>query len=572
MKNQLSFFAAILAAVILSSCGSINKMKDMAKNVGYTVNPNPLEVKGGKVEVSVDVKYPAKYFNKKAVVTATPVLKYAAGETSFQAKTFQGESVQANNDVVAYTAGATKTINAGSVPYTKDMMISDLVVRATGVLGKNSVPFPDIKIAEGIIATEMLVVKDPRPIMVSDKYVRVTSDKVVADIKYLINKADVRPSELKKGEILKLKSALKGMGADTSRKLTSIELSAYASPDGSVDLNEKLAEKRKTSANDQIKKDIKKEKIQNVNDDIFKYLVTAEDWDGFKALMEKSDIADKELILRVLTMYSDPVVREKEIRNISAAYDDIKVKILPELRRSKITVNFDVTGKSDEQLLALAQSKPDTLTLEELLYAATLTSDMNIKLAIFQAASSKYPTDFRAKNNAGYALFKLGRYSEAKAAFESAKAIEDNEVVKNNLGAIALQEGDAKTAEDLFTAGLNAGETANYNLGVIKIMQGNYADAMKYFGNTCEVNAALAKVLAKEHDGALSTLNCIKDQENALVYYLKAIIGARTQNTDMLFTNLRAACAKSADLKANAGKDYEFNKYFADATFKSIVQ
>jgi len=572
MKNQLSFFAVLLVAILISSCGSINKMKDTAKNVGYTVTPSPLEVKGGEVEVSVEVKYPAKYFNKKATVTATPVLKYTAGETAFQAKTFQGESVESNNDVVAYTTGGSKTINAGKIPFTKDMMVSELVVRATGTLGKKSAPFPDVKIADGVIATEMLVVKDPRAIMVADKYVRVTSDKVVADIKYLINKADVRPSELKKDEIVKLKTSLKTIAADTSRKVTSIELSAYASPDGPVDMNEKLADQRKTSADNVIKKDIKKEKNKDINDDIFTYLTTAEDWDGFKTLMEKSDIADKELILRVLSMYSDPIVREKEIKNISAAYDDLKVKILPELRRSKVTVNIEVTGKSDEQLLALAQSTPDTLTLEELLYAATLTGDLNAKLAIFQAAASKFPEDFRAKNNSGYILVKLGRFAEAKAAFEAAKAIDNNEVVKNNLGVIAYQEGDVKSAEDMYTSALSAGETVNYNLGIIKIQQGNYADAMKYFANTCEVNTALAKILAKEHDSALTSLNCVKDQEDALVSYLKAILGARTQNTDMLFTNLRAACAKSADLKANAAKDLEFFKYFADATFKSVVE
>jgi Flp pilus assembly protein TadD len=365
---------------------------------------------------------------------------------------------------------------------------------------------------------------------------------------------------------------LKAIGADSSKKISSIEVSAYASPDGPLDLNEKLADKRKSSADDVLKKDIKKDKIPAITDDIFKYLTTAEDWDGFKALVEKSNIQDKELILRVLSMYSDPVVREKEIRNISAAFTEIKEQILPELRSSKLTVNIEVTGKSDAQLIALSQSNPSSLSLEELLYAATLTTDMNAKLAIYQAAANQNPGDFRAKNNSGYALYSLGRYAEAKAAFEAAKAIDNNEIIKNNLGAIAYQEGDVKAAEELYTAGLAAGEAANYNLGIIKISQGKYADAMNFFGNMCEVNAALAKVLAKEHDAAITTLNCMKNQENALGYYLKAIIGARTQNTDMLWTNLRAACAKSADLKANAAKDLEFFKYFQDATFKSIVQ
>lgn len=571
MKNKLSLFVVSLAVVLVSGCGSITKMKDNAKNVSYTVTPSPLEVKGGQVEFTVDVKYPAKYFNKKAIVTATPVLKYTGGETAFEPKNFQGESVQNNNEVISYTSGGTKTIKSGAKPFTKDMMVSQLVVKATGTLGKKSAEFPEVKIADGVIATEMLVVKDPRAIMVGDKYVRVTSNKVVADIKYLINKADIRPSELKKEEIKNLKSAIKSYAADSTKKITSIEISAYASPDGPEDLNAKLADERKSSADENIKKDIKKEKVKAVTDDIFKYLTTAEDWDGFKSLMEKSDIKDKELILRVLTMYSDPVVREKEIKNISAAYDDIKVKILPELRRSKLTVNVEVTGKSDEQLIALAQSKPDSLTLEELLYAATLTGDFNTKLAIYQAAAKNTPTDFRAINNVGYSLVKLGRYEEAKVAFETAKAIENNAVVKNNLGVCAFMAGDAKAAEDLYTAALGAGDQVNYNLGIIKITQGQYAEAMNYFGQMNEVNAALAKILAKENNDALTVLNNVKS-EDAIVYYLKAIVGARNQNTDMMFTNLRAACAKSADLKANAAKDLEFFKYFQDATFKSIVQ
>lgn len=570
MKNKFSLIIVSLAVVIISSCGSLNKMKEAAKDVKYTVTPSPLEVKGGEVEVKIDGTIPPKYFNKKASVVMTPVVKGQGGETALKDQKLQGESVQANEKVIKYAEGGSFSYT-DKVPYKPEMQMSELVVRGKGTMGKQTADFPEIKIADGVIATELLVVKDPRAIMLGDKFVRVTSNKMEADIKYLINKADVRPSELKKPELTNLKNSIKELAADSAKKITSIEISAYASPDGPVDLNEKLSDKRKSSADNVLKKDLKKGKTQLVSDDIFKYLVTAEDWDGFKALMEKSDVKDKELILRVLSMYSDPVVREKEIKNISAAYDDVKVKILPELRRSKYTVNIEVTGKSDEQLLASAQSNPQDLTLEELLYAATLTQDFNTKLAIYQAASSQNPNDVRAKNNVGYVLTKLNRMSEAKAAFEAAKAIEDNEVVKNNLGVVALAEGDVKTAEELFTASLGAGETANYNLGIIKIMQGNYADAMKYFGNTCEINAALAKILAKEHDSALTTLNCVKS-EDALVYYLRAIIGARTQNTDMLFTNLRTAVGKSEALKANAAKDLEFAKYFQDATFKSAIQ
>jgi Flp pilus assembly protein TadD, contains TPR repeats len=571
-KNNLSFFAILLAAVIMSSCGGLNKMKDTAKQISYSTNPSPLEVKGGQVDLSVTVKYPGKFFNKKAIVEVTPVLKYEGGETPFQSKTFQGESVQANNEVIKYTEGGSKTIAAGSVPFKKEMMVSTVEARVKATLGKSTADFPAVKIGEGVIATELLVQKDPRTVAVGDKFVRESSSQLQSDIKYLINNAEVRPSELKKEDYKKLQESVKALEKDPKKQIKGIELSAYASPDGPMDLNEKLAGKRKESANKVFAKDfVKKEKLTKVNDNIFTYLTTAEDWDGFKKLMEASDIKDKELVLRVLSMYSDPVVREKEIKNISAAFDDIKVKILPQLRRSKLTVTVIDSGLTDQELLAVAQSKPDSLKLEELLYAAKLTQDLDKQLAIYQAAAAKYPSDYRAKNDAGVILFKMNKISEAKASFESAKQVEDNAVVKNNLGAIAFKEGDLAKAEELYTAGLAAGEQANYNLGMIKIMQGKYADAINYFGSTSEINAGLAKLLNKENDAALSTLNAVKS-DDALVSYLKAVVGARTQNTDLLFNNLRTAVGKSAELKANAAKDMEFAKYFQDATFKSIIQ
>jgi Flp pilus assembly protein TadD len=546
-------------------------MKDTAKNIKYTMTPSPLEVKGGKVDLSLTVNYPTKFFNKKATVEITPVMKYTGGETAFQSKTFQGESVTANNEVIKYNEGGSKTINGGQVPYKKEMMRSTVEARIKASLGKSSAEFPAVKIGDGVIATEMLVVKDPRAIAAGDKYVRETASEYQADVKYLINSADLRSSETKKPEIKDLENSIKTVQSDPKKSVKEIQLSAYASPDGPMDLNANLADKRKVSADKYFKKELTKGKDNKLSEDIFTYLTTAEDWDGFKKLMEASDVKDKDLILRVLAMYSDPVVREREIKNISEAFDELKVKILPQLRRSKLTVKVVDAGKTDEELVSAAQSTPDSLSLEELLRAGNLVQDNNAKLAIYQAAAKKYPNDFRPKNNAGFVLVQLNRLDDAKASFESARQVEDNAIVKNNLGVVAFDQGDTAKAEELFTSALGAGDQVNYNLGIIKIMQGKYADAMNYFGNAAEVNAALAKLLAKENDGAMSTLNAIKS-DDALVYYLKAIVGARTQNTDLLFTNLRAAVAKSADLKAYAANDLEFGKYFEDATFKSIVQ
>jgi len=571
MKNsKFTLYAVALATVVLSSCGGLNKMKDSSKNITYTQTPSPLEVKGGQVEITVQGNFPAQFFNKKAVIVEAPVLKYKGGETAIKTATVQGESVQANDKVIKYTEGGSFSIT-DKIPYKKDYELSELEIRAKATLGKDNADFLPVKVGDGVIATELLVVKDPRVLSVGDKYVRQTSDKIETEIKYLINKADVRPTEIKKEGILKFEEAIKAIDADPKKEIKDIKLSAYASPDGPMKLNEKLSIERKESANKYFQTSFKKEKIVKAKDDLFSYITTAEDWDGFKALVEKSSIKDKDLILRVLSIYSDPEVREKEIKNISAAFDELKVSVLPELRRSKLAVNITLNGKSDQELLALAQTKPDSLQLEEALYIAGTIDDLNSKLAVYQAAAKKYPTDFRPINNSGFVLYKLNRIPEAKAAFETAKTIEDNSVIKNNLGAIALTEGDVDKAQDLFTAGLGAGTEVNYNLGIINIIKGKYPEAINYFGNSFEVNTALAKLLNKANDQALSTLNGVKS-EDAIVYYLRAIVGARTQNTDLLFTNLRVAAGKSADLKANAAVDLEFAKYFNDPTFKSIIQ
>lgn len=570
-RNKLSYLATLFAAIVLSSCGGLNKMKDKASGVKYSATPQVLESKGGEVEVTISGTYPAKYFNKKAVLEATPVLKSAGGETAFKSYKVQGEGVQGNDKVIKYTEGGSFSYT-DKVPYKPEMKVSSLEVKVKGTVKTTSVDFPAVKIGDGVIATEFLVVKDPRAISMGDKFQRVIPESYQADIKYLINKADVRATETKKDELKNFNTTFATLKKDSTKQIKDLTISAYASPDGALELNEKLAEKRKESANKYFAGELKKAKLnKEVDDNLFKYLTTAEDWDGFKTLLEKSDVRDKELILRVLSMYSDPVVREREIKNISAAFEEVKEKILPELRRSKFILNVDAVGKSDEQLVAIATSDPQSLNIEELLYAAALTQDMNQKLSIYQAAATKYPDDVRAKNNVGYALINLKRADEAQTALQAAKQVNDNDIVKNNLGVVAMMKGDLKAAEELFTSAMGAGESVSYNLGIIKIIQGKYADAINYFGNSNEINAALAKLLAKQNDAALATLNNVKS-DDALVSYLKAIVGARTGNTDMLYNNLRAAAGKSAELKANAKTDMEFGKYFNEDTFKSIVQ
>ncbi len=568
-RNNLILVSALAVGIVFSGCNPLKKMKNEAGNVKYTVNPPVLELVGDEVAISVNGSYPKNYFNKNVVVTLTPTLVSGGNELPFGAYKVQGENVKENNKVIKAEGG---TFNYQSkVTYKPEYQLSELVLKAAASKGTKSLDFDPYKLADGIITTCLLVEKNGKASYAADKYVRITPDAYETDIKYLIQQSDVRATETKKPEIKQFTDAVKAAAANERIQITSSQISAYASPDGPYALNEKLSQNREKTGEAFFTKNFKAAKVEDiVKSDFLKVVSTPEDWDGFKKLMEESNIADKQLVLRVLSMYSDPEVRDREIHNLSAAFDEIKVKILPQLRRSKMTVNVEIIGLSDQEINAQFDRDPSKLKLEEILYAGTLTQDANRKLSIYQAAARNYPSDYRTKNNLGVALLNLDRTSEAKTALNEAKSVDNNEVVKNNLAVVALREGNIAAAEELLNSA-GSSDDVKYNLGTIKIIQGKYSEAISYFGNQVEVNAALAKLLAKQNDAALSTLNSVKS-DDALVYYLKAVVGARTQNTDLLMNNLRTACSKSATLKANAKKDVEFGKYFQDNTFKSIVQ
>jgi len=571
-KFKLNYLPSVVAAaLILSGCAGLTKMRDNAPTVTYQVKPNPLETHKGEVTVTVDTKFPEKYFNKKAVVVATPVLKYEGGEKEFESTTLQGESVKANNKVIPYAGGSYSY--TGTVPFVPEMMKSELFVKMSArIKEKTPIEFSSPKIADGVVATATLLQVKPQTIMVGDKFVRITPESYKADIHYVINKYDVRKSELKSDDVAAFETALKDAKAAGNKQLKGAKISAYASPDGPIDLNEKLSGNRQGSAEKYLKKAFKDNKITEAEAATFLSMVsTAEDWDGFRVLMEKSNIQDKELILRVLSMYSDPVVREKEIKYISKAYEDIAVDVLPQLRRSVMTLDVDVVGLSDEEILSKAKSDPASLKLEEILYAGTLTKDLNEKLDIYKAAAKNYPDDPRTFINLGHVAMKNGLTPVAKEAFEKAKALKDDEVVKANLGAVALAEGDLATAESLLSAGMGAGDAASYNLGIIKVKQGDYAAAVNYFGSKPSFNAALAQMLNGNNDKALATLNEMGDDVCACVYYLKAVASARAGKEDGVFVNLRNAIGKDAKWKDYAMKDVEFLKYSGTEAFKAAV-
>ncbi len=574
MKRTLRTVAVFtLAGFVISSCASLNKMKKMEKDIAYKVTPEVLEAKGGQVDLKIDATIPAKYFNKKVTLVATPVLKFQnGGEKAYEPKTFQGEKVQGNNEVVPYAESKTVSYN-GSVPFEEGMRVSGLYVKFVGSKGAKSVDYESRKIADGVLATATMVNNAPAIAIGADQFERITKEEQEAAIYYLINSAQIRTKEIKSEDIKAMEKFIKDAKAAEDMELKNIQIQSYASPDGPMSLNEKLADNREGAADKFVKNSMKKNKIDEYkNLDFFKKYVVAEDWEGFKKAMEASNIRDKELILRVLAMHSDPEVREREIKNISSAFSTIADQILPKLRRSKFIVNAERIGKSDEQIRDLAKSNPSALNVEELLYAATLFDNNGDKLAIYETAMKQFPNDWRGFNDAGMILFEMGKVDQAKADFQKADQMSaNNKVVKNNLGAVALKNGNVKEAEVLFGAATGVGNEVNYNKGIVAIMNGDYKAAVDYFGKcNCE-NAALANLLAGNNNEAAKKLNDNKS-DSALSSYLKAVVAARNNDTNAVLSNLKAACAKDAAMKQLAATDLEFAKLFENADFKAIVK
>ncbi len=570
MKKIKSYFILILAAAVISGCSGLNKMKKQAGDIKYEVTPKVLEAHGGMVNVTIKGTFPQKYFNKKALLEAAPVLTYAGGETAFdKVQVLQGEKVQANNKVITYNGG--DFTYTSSIPYKDAMKVSELVLRTKASLGNKSLDFDPVKLADGVIATSTLVNAHARPILMKDNWQRIVPESQMADIHYVINQADIRNSELKADDIKLLKEYISQASADPDRQLKNLVISSYASPDGPFDLNDKLSGKRGTSADKFVKREFRKIEAAKT-DGFFQSLTTPEDWEGFKTEVENSSIEDKALILRVLSMYSDPAVREKEIKNMSAAYEALKTDILPKLRRSKMIANVDKIGRSDEQILAQIKSDPKALGIEEMLYAATLTNDPNEKLQYYKIAAENFPKCIRAHNNIGYMLLSMGKADEALASLEKAKAIQNNDVVKNNIGFVHLVKGEIAKAEEMFNSMSAATPESKWGLGVIAITKGEYDKALNFFGNEPCYNHALALCLKGDVNRAKTMLDGMKETCKGKVPYLKAIIGSRLDDKTYMINGLREAFNLDPDLKAYAKTDYEFAKFFADDAFKGLVQ
>lgn len=556
----------VLAAAVLSSC---SKMGPLSPDY-FTVTPNPLEAQAGKVPVTINGLFPEKYMKRKAVVTVTPVLRYEGGEALGQPATFQGEKVVGNNQTISYRVGGNYTMKT-TYDYIDPMHKSELYLVFAATVGKKSVSIPEVKVADGVIATSELVkrtLKSASTSYAQDNFQRIIKKKQEANIQFLINQAKIRTGEIKSVSVQDFLATLKDIPVEENRKaFDGIEISSYASPDGSLDFNTKLADQRGKTTKSYVAGEMKAAGVEGNVDS--KY--TAEDWEGFQQLVSQSNIQDKDVIIRVLSMYNDPEEREKQIRNISAAYGDLTKEILPRLRRSRIMLHYNLIGRTDEEIMSQFNQEPAKLSVEEMLYAASMADDEEQQEKILGKMKDIYPNDYRSYNNLATLAYQRGDYAQAKQLVDKALALNANAPEANvNKGLLSMLDGNTAEATQYLSKGSNA-LGLNEALGNLYLLQGNNAQAVKAFGKDASNSAALAQLLNKDYLSAATTLNGVAEPD-AMTSYLKAIIASRTNNTDLAIDNLKTAVSLDSSLADYAAKDLEFVKLRNDAAFKQITQ
>ena len=554
MKKNILFLMTIAGGVVMSSCG---KLGDLSAD-NFKVNPTPLEAIGGEVPATINGVFPEKYLKKKAVVTVTPVLKYEGGEALGQSATFQGEKVEGNGTEISYKVGGTYTMKT-SFEYIPAMLSSELYARFDAKVGKKSVSIPEVKIGYGVLSTSELQKQCAVTASTAkDAFQRIIEQKQEASIKFLINQANLRASELSNVSIKQLVDILKEINdMQEERALQNIEISAYASPDGSYAFNEKLAEKRQNASSKYLKKELKKIKMNAEVDTKF----TAEDWEGFQELVSKSNLQDKEVILRVLSMYQDPEEREQQIRNMSSVFTEIAEGILPELRRARLIVKYEVIGRSDEQILAQFTEDASKLSVEELLYGGNvLVQDAATRKQWYEKTTKLYPNDYRAYNNLAQLAIMEGNTTAAQNWLQKAKNVNAKAPEINaNMALLALKSGDVAKAEVLMGQA-SGSDTYNEVLGNVNIAKGNYTQAQQNLTSAQTNSKALSQILNKDYAAAKKTLAAIKTPD-ATTSYLKAVVAARTNDAGAVKANLKAAITSDSSLKARAANDVEFANY-----------
>ena len=554
MNKKLLFTLLIGGAVALTGC---NKKVAPFESNYFSVNPSPLEVQGKTVPGKVTAKIPAKVFVKNAEIKVTPLLNVNGVETPGQAYTFQGEKVRGNSPVISYNQGGSFVIPV-NYAYTPGMEDATLSLKFDVTQGKKQYALPNVTVAKGVNTTSTLAdVATTTPAIAPDKFQRVISEKYDANINFLINQAKLRDSEVNSEDFLGFMQQIESASNDSTRQIKEIHIKSAASPEGGVEYNEKLAEKREKNTNDYLQKSFKDKNISNIGEIVGSF--TAQDWEGFQKLVGESEIQDKELILSGLSMYDDPEIREREIRNMSAIFDQLAIEILPKLRYSRLSATVDVIGKSDEQIKEVYAAKPDSLTIDEILYLANLTKDNKEKINIYQTAANIYSNDYRAFNNLGACQFADGNYTEATKNIKKALELNPSCGEANvNLGLISLLNDDYENA--LVQLGYGAGVNTDEARGVYYLKNGDPQAAARAFGETKSNNAALAQILTKDYSKAKKTIASISSPD-ATTHYLTAVLGARTNNEGLIVNSLRQAIKLDSSLKAKALKAPEFANF-----------
>jgi tetratricopeptide (TPR) repeat protein len=562
MKKSLKVFASVMAIAILTSCGTAVQPEKV------TVNPSPLAVVGNLVEADITGTFPVKKFSPKAVLTVTPVLKYNGTEVVGKSVTYVGEKAKENGTTVSYKEGGNFALKA-SFQHVPEMAKCELVLRFTAKNGNKTVVIPDMKVADGLIQTATLAqAEDVQPQVTADKFQRIIQEVQEADIKFLIQQTNLRNSELKSEALKELHAAIKDADTTANKAINKLEVAGYASPDGEEGLNEKLANTRQNNAQKYLQKQLKKAKV----DAAIESNVTAEDWAGFQAAMEASNIQDKEMVLRVLSMYTDPEEREAQIKNLSAVFKTIAEEVLPALRRSRLILTTDLIGKSDEEIAALAKNDPAALNVEELLYAATLTNNNNEKLDIYKKAVAQFGNDYRTHNNLGMVYFAQGNITEAARCYAKALQLQPtNADVNFNAGLAAMAVNDLAKAEEYLGKAAGTQGDLSAAMGTLYTMKGDYSAAKNAYGNGVSNNAAVQQILNEDYAGALKTLAKVENP-NGTTAYLMAVVNARQNSRDAVYANLKVAFERDANLKAKAQNDIEFAKYQAEEAFQAIVK
>ena len=553
MQKNVVLFMSAAALLALSSCSS--KLGALSAD-NFSVNPNPLETEAGKVPTTINGKFPEKYMKKKAVVTVTPELRYADGKTAKgNGATFQGEKVAGNNQTIQYKVGGNYTMNT-SFDYVPEMQKSDLYLTFDAYVGKKKVNVPEVKVATGVISTSEFYKKtlaSDGACIAPDSFQRVKAQKQEAEIKFLINQANLRKSEMKNNSVKEFVQMLKKINSDREGlNIKNVEVAAYASPEGGVKFNDKLASKRQNTSEKYVKQTLKKTKVNTDIDARY----TAQDWDGFQKLVAASNLQDKDVILRVLSMYQDPQEREQQIRNMSAGFRELADGILPELRRSRLIINYETIGRSDDQIKEQYNADPTKLSADELLYAAALEDNADKKEAIYKKTAEIYPNDNRAFNNVAALEFAKGNNDAAKEYLAKAvNAKSDAAEANANKGLVALLEGNTAEAQNHIAKATGANDL-NKALGALNIANGKYAQAEQNFNGVNSNTAALAQILNKNYAGAISTLNGVKNK-TGVTDYLLAIANARQGNNDAASSYLKSALQKDPSLASYAANDLE---------------